>query len=280
LVVSFCGDDLLGTMGESGRATLRSDFEGRVFRQLARVCDATITKSDQMAHRLPESCRPRNWVIPNGVDLERFKPVAREQARRTLGWSPHEPVVLFVGNPQIVGKNFALARATVEHIKADLPSARLHVVWGARPEEIPLMMSAADALLVTSRSEGSPNVVKEAMASELPVVSTPVGDVGERIAGVSGCHIRTARPELLGEALVAALRHGRSREARRAVEVLSLSAVARRVLGVYEGVLANRTGAGNLTAGPASRAARSVGMTVHAPTGHWRRPALDADRPQ
>ena len=221
LVISFCGDDLLGTVDASGAVTPRSGLEARVFGQLARVCDATITKSDEMACRLPASCRPRNHVIPNGVDLERFKPVPRELARRTLHWSPDEAAVLFVGNPRLAVKNFALAQATVEHVRADLPSVRLHVVWGSRPEEIPLLMSAADALLVTSHSEGSPNVVKEAMASELPVVSTPVGDVAARLRGVAGCHVRPAQPDLLGGALVSAVRHGGAPEARRAAEAVS-----------------------------------------------------------
>ena len=105
------------------------------------------------------------------------------------------------------------------------------------------MMSAADALLVTSRAEGSPNVVKEAMASELPVVSTPVGDVAERLGGVAGCHVRPAEPDLLAEAVVAALRNGRSPQARRAVASLSTEAVARRVLAVYERVLGRRDAA-------------------------------------
>jgi glycosyltransferase involved in cell wall biosynthesis len=103
---------------------------------------------------------------------------------------------------------------------------------------MPVAMSAADALLLTSFSEGSPNVVKEAMAAELPVIATRVGDVRERLAGVEGCHACQPDPAAMSDALVAAIGRGRSPEAREAVSALSLDAVARRVLAVYEQVLA------------------------------------------
>jgi teichuronic acid biosynthesis glycosyltransferase TuaC len=241
LIVSYCGDDLLGTVDAAGAVTRRSAVEAGLFRQLARVCDATITKSEQMARRLPESCRARNRVIPNGVDLERFRPVPREEARRALGWAAEDPVVLFVGDPGLAVKNFALAQATVERARATLPAIRLHVLCGAAPAVVPLAMSAADALLVTSRAEGSPNVVKEAMASALPVVSTPVGDVQERLRGVAGGYLSQPQPDLLASALVLALRSGRAPESRQAVSMLGLSAVARRVLEVYEAVLGPRS---------------------------------------
>ncbi|MGI8801058.1 MAG: glycosyltransferase [Solirubrobacteraceae bacterium] len=242
LVVSYCGDDLLGTVDAAGRVTRRSALEAAVFRRLAHVASATVTKSEQMAQRLPASCRGRNRVIPNGVDLERFRPVARERARALLGWTGSEPVVLFVGDPAVAVKNHPLARAAVERLRDSVPDARLHVVCRVAPAEIPVLMSAADALLVTSRSEGSPNVVKEAMASELPVVSTPVGDVEERLDGVAGCFVRPGEPGALAAALAAALRHGRAPEARRAVAPWSAGAVARRILGVYEDILADPVG--------------------------------------
>ncbi len=238
LVVTYCGDDLLGTADFDGTLTRRSAVEAAVFRQLARVCARTITQSEQMAGRLPAACRERNAVIPNGVDLDRFGPVDRAEARRTLGWAPSEAVVLFVGDPRLAVKNFALARETVARAAAGGAPVRLQVVSGRRPDEVPLLMGAADALLLTSRSEGSPNVVKEAMASELPVVATPVGDVRERLEGVPGCHVRPPEPGPLAEALVRALGHGRTPAARRAVAPLAVRAVARRILAVYEDALA------------------------------------------
>jgi glycosyltransferase involved in cell wall biosynthesis len=240
LVVSYCGDDLLGTRRPDGGVKARSRMEATVFRQVARVAAATITKSEEMERALPAAVRHRNHVIPNGVDLARFRRLDRAEARRELGWAEDETVALFAANPDVVSKNHPLAAQAARRAAARVPRLRLRVAWGAPPERMPLMMSAADALLMTSTSEGSPNVVKEAMACELPVVSTPVGDAPERLSGVAGCHVRPADADALADALVDAVGHGRSPEARTAVEPLSLERVAERVLAVYREVAARR----------------------------------------
>jgi glycosyltransferase involved in cell wall biosynthesis len=235
LVVSYCGDDVLGTPDGNGGLTPRSRAEAAVFRQLAHLTDATITKSEEMERALPARRRARNLVIPNGVDIERFAPRPRDEARRELGWGA-EPVALFVGDPAIARKNHPLAVAAVEHAQREIPELRLQVAQGFTPDQVPTLMSAADALVMTSLWEGSPNVVKEAMAAELPVVAVPAGDVEERLRGVEGCFVRPYDASALGEALVAALRHGRSPAARAAVAELSLENVAQRVLATYDSV--------------------------------------------
>src|SRR5437764_3288088 len=104
---------------------------------------------------------------------------------------------------------------------------------------MPRVHSADDAMLFTSRSDGSPNVVKEAMATELPVVSTRTGDVAERIGGLPGCHVGNPDADELAAALLAAVEHGPVPEARAAVASLSLSTIAHRIISVYERVLTN-----------------------------------------
>jgi glycosyltransferase involved in cell wall biosynthesis len=237
LVISYCGDDLLGTPDNNGVPTTRSRAEAAAFRQLARVAAATITKSEEMERALPTSCRSRNHVIPNGIDLERLKPIPRRVARDRLGWPEHERTVLFVADPAIPRKNHALAREVCRLASDVVPDLRLRVVNGVAPADIPLAMSAGDALLLTSRWEGSPNVVKEAMALELPVVATAVGDVEERLRGIEGCFACPPRADVLSEALVTAVRHGRIPAARRAISALSLEKVAHRVHAVYDSVL-------------------------------------------
>ena len=189
-----------------------------------------------MELRLPEPCRGRNRILPAGIELGRFRPLPRDDARRRLGWPLSERVVLFAGNPELAVKNYALAEAADSRLAERLDDVRLRVAWGNPPDEMPLFMSAADVLLLPSRSEGSPNVVKEAMAAELPVVATPVGDVDELLRGVPGSHVRPADPAALAEALSLALEHGRSPQARRAVAPLDIAAVARRTIEIYESV--------------------------------------------
>src|SRR6201999_3912930 len=99
--------------------------------------------------------------------------------------------------------------------------------------EVPIWMNASDALILTSVYEGGPSTVKEAMACELPVVSVPVGIVREALSGLPGLWVAPPDEEALAVALGQALAAGRVPAARKAIEIMSLEAVARRVAAVY-----------------------------------------------
>lgn len=242
LVISYCGDDLLGTPDDEApqRMTPASLRLARSFAGLAHLAAATITKSEEMERRLPARCRARNHVIPNGVDLGMFRPIEQSQARRQLGWPAEERVALFAGDPAVGRKNYALAERACALAAERDPRFRLRVARGLGPGEVPLWMSAADVLVHPSWSEGSPNVVKEAMACALPVVAAPVGDVPERLAGIPGCHVVARDPGLFADALLDAVEHHPSHAAREAVSELSVERVARQVIDVYEDVLRSR----------------------------------------
>lgn len=242
LVVTYHGSDLLGNHDAQGRVGPVRRLEAGVMRNLARYAAATITQNEEMEQLLPPSCRARNHVVPMGTDLDEFRPIPRDQARELLGWGQDERVVLFVGDPDRPVKNYPLAEQAVERLARTTPQARLRVLSGRPPSEVPVWMSASDALLLTSHSEGSPNVVREAMASELPVVSTPVGDVAERISGLPACHVEPADPEALALALADSIAHGRVPEARSSVAPFDMASTARKVISVYESVLRGRRG--------------------------------------
>jgi glycosyltransferase involved in cell wall biosynthesis len=234
-VLSFVGGDVLGNPTDRG-TPINSRLEARVLRQLARASTRSITKSREMERALPRSLRARNHVIPNGVNLEAFTPRPRAEARAALNWDQDELVALFLGDPNDPRKNVSLARAAVSELQSRAPNVRLHIGWGSHPQEIPSLMWAADALIFTSRSEGSPNVVKEAMAAALPIVATSVGDIPERLEEVPGCFVVSADPDSFAEALTRAFSFGRAPAAREAVQALSLQHVANRVAKLYENV--------------------------------------------
>ncbi|HOY84103.1 MAG TPA: glycosyltransferase [Candidatus Syntrophosphaera sp.] len=131
------------------------------------------------------------FVLPNGVDLDMFKPMPRENCRRELGWPESNKIILFAADPKRNEKNFSLAKASCE--KLDSHFVVLKVVHGVKQETMPVIINASDLLLLTSVWEGSPNVVKEAMACNIPVVSTNVGDVDALFGDTQGYFI--AKPE-------------------------------------------------------------------------------------
>jgi len=238
LVVSFCGDDLLGRPDAHGHITPKSRWLVSVSRLAARRADAVIVKSEEMRRKIPEVAEVE--VIPNGVDLSRFQPLARDEARERLGWPREGAVLLFAGPPEEPRKNWPLAQAVESRLVARGRAVRLVAFHGRPQTELALAMNAADVLLLPSFHEGSPNVVKEALAVNLPVVAAPVGDCAERLRGVSPGGVAAREPGAFTEAVEQVLASGTRSNGREKVLPLELSAVARRILALYERVLARR----------------------------------------
>jgi glycosyltransferase involved in cell wall biosynthesis len=237
VVVSFMGDDLLGTPNADGRKTRLSRLVVTADRWLARGVDAVIVKSAEMAAIVAPV---KAHVIPNGVDLEAFRPMETHKARAALGWPEGKRYVLFPSCPDRPGKRFALARDVVNRASIHVnETLELVSLWGVALDEVPLYMNASDVMLLTSLWEGSPNVVKEAMACDLPVVSVRVGDVPELLSGLDNCAICPHESESLAQSLAAVLRRHRRAEGRIALQrkELDLQSVARKILNVYEEVL-------------------------------------------
>lgn len=202
-------------------------------RLASRLTQATIVTSPAMARRLPG----RPVVIPCGIDLELFRPMPQEEARHALGLPMEPKLVLFAGEPR-PEKRLDLAEAGVEALRRRWPDpVELVTAVGQPHERIPLYMNACDVLVLTSDYEGSPMVVKEAMACGLPIVSTDVGDVAEVMGDTEGCYLCRQDAADIAEKLAMALAFGRRTDGRRRVEHLSLDAVAGRIHQVYEETL-------------------------------------------
>jgi glycosyltransferase involved in cell wall biosynthesis len=236
-VVTLRGSDILGTVSDrSGKYTAAGRLGQRISQLVAAKANAVILVSEHMQEHLPEV--ESTHIIPSGIDFSLFRTIPRDEARRQLGLPQDERLVLFVGNPKQARKRYQLAQAAVDVLNRRLP-VRLVVGWGVPHTDIPVYMCACDALLFTSMQEGSPNVVKEALACNLPVVSVDVGDVEQRIGGVEGCELcRDERPEAIAAALERVLLRGKRVEGRKAVEHLSETSITEQVIAVYRSALA------------------------------------------
>lgn len=110
--------------------------------------------------------------------------------------------VLFAGAFDNNVKDPQLAKQTIEILSQDLDGVNLIELKGYTREEVAILMHSCNALLMTSKTEGSPQVIKEAMSCGCPIVSVDVGDVAERIEGVEGCFVVKSRePKAIAAAL-------------------------------------------------------------------------------
>lgn len=254
LVVTFRGGDVHGIPDGKGGQRLLGHVLQAFCRYVARRADAIIIVSDHMRSLLGRHDTPVH-VYPSGIDFSLFRVMPRDEARRHLGLPADKRLILFAGNPASARKRHGLAQAAVDVLSRTLP-AELVVTWGVSHDDMPYYMNACDAMVFTSNQEGSPNVVKEALACDLPVVSVRVGDVAARLAGVANCEVvADDAPETIAAALERVLRKGERSTGRHAVRELDENVIARGVIGVYRKVLGRdraaepASGAGVDTAG-------------------------------
>ncbi|MBX3236604.1 MAG: glycosyltransferase family 4 protein [Nitrospiraceae bacterium] len=234
IVITYRGSDLNPCPSIS---SIRSRL-GRFLSQIAAYRAARIVC-------VSAELRGRLWrggsevrIIPTGVDLSRFRPISRDVARRQLGWPPGRPVVLFnVGDdPLVKRKDLALA-AVAEARKMSLDFDFVELNGRVAHADISTYLNAADCLLVTSDWEGSPNIVKEAVACDLPVVTVDAGDVRERLAKVTPSIIVERRPSSIAKGLAEILRDPRRSNGHETVADISSENVARQLVAVYREVL-------------------------------------------
>lgn len=218
LVVSFHGaGEMVGWVGWLCRA-------------LAPFADAVTVTSYEHKTRLG---RQAAHVIPCGVDLDLFVPLPKQEARKRVGLPPQKRLVLFVGilRPE---KRLDIIEAAVDLLRDDLPDVELVVATGQPHERIPWYMNACDVLVLASDHEGSPVVIKEAMACNLPIVSVDVGDVARVIGDTEGCYLCRRNPADMARKLRQALNRDQRTTGRRIIQRLSLETTLEGVLHIYE----------------------------------------------
>jgi teichuronic acid biosynthesis glycosyltransferase TuaC len=239
VLVSFCGSDLLGIRGGAVQR-LSAQYGVAASRQAAVRAAGIVVKSENLLNALPRRVdHARVWLLPNGVDLRRFRPMDRLECQRRVGWDTSRRHALFPADPGRPEKRFSLAEACVAHLNQNSADVELHVLKGVPHEEVPTWLNAAEAVLVTSTHEGSPNAVKEALACNVPVVSVDVGDVRSRLDGIDGCYIAEPTPEDLAVKLGRVFDRQAPIDARTKIDEISLERVAERLREIY-GTLTSR----------------------------------------
>lgn len=163
---------------------VRHPRTGRLTRLVARRMDLVAAVSEPLGAELSGGRRLGRRglpvaTLPCGVALDRFVPSSRTEARTRLGFPPHEPFVLFPADPARPGKRHDLAVEAAD-------GARVRVLDGVDPADVPLWVNAANVVVLPSEAEGFGLAVLEALACDVPVVATPVGVHEQALGGVTG----------------------------------------------------------------------------------------------
>lgn len=194
----------------------------------------TLVKSEDMKIRLGL----KNAVLlSNGVDLNLFHPLDKKECRQKLGWDLDKKYVLFASNPDRKEKNFALARATIDKVKINF--VELKIIYNIDHSQMPVYLNAADVLLLTSKWEGSPNIVKEAMSCNLPVVATKVGDIEYLFGNTEGYYYTDPDPDKLAEKINYVLNNDIKPNGRQRIIDLKLDSesIADKLIQLYQEVI-------------------------------------------
>ena len=173
-------------------------------------------------------------LIPCGIDLYDLQLTEKSTARQKMNLFTEKKYILFAGAIDNKVKNALLAKEAVAQLNDE--NVELLELKGYSRDEVTLLMCAADVFLMTSFTEGSPQVIKEALACGCPIVSVDVGDVKERIEGVDGCYVAITRnPQELAGLLQKALQFEGKTKGREKIiaDGLDNNIVAKRIMGMY-----------------------------------------------
>ncbi len=237
VVLSLMGSDAYGEYVGYRKVLLRSRYLTVLTWLIQPFVKGLISKSaniEKFVYR-----KKISHIVPNGVRLEQFK-LYPGGCREELGLAPDKKYVLFIGDPRNTRKNYRLAEAAVQRLGR--PDVELIAPFPVPHDTVVKYFNSVDAFAMCSFMEGSPNVVKEAMACNCPMVVTPAGDAAWVVGDTPGCYVASYDSEdyarQLARALEYAEKNGRTAGRDRLLALgLDAPAVAERIAGIYRQVV-------------------------------------------
>jgi glycosyltransferase involved in cell wall biosynthesis len=237
-VVSFMGSDLHRGRPDSIKSFILGIISRCISIPVQVFSQKIIIKSEKMLKYI--FLKRKTYIIPNGIILSRFKSGQSDTISSTFQnplCNSSRQKILFLGNPLDRNKNFRLLAEAFS--KSGLENtAEILTPYPVSAEEIPGLLHKGDVLVLTSYKEGSPNVIKEAMVCNCPIVTTDVGDVRWIIGDTEGCFISSFNSVDLANKIRSALDFaratGRTNGLQRILELgLDSESIARRIAKVY-----------------------------------------------
>lgn len=210
---------------------------GNIISSLAiRQSDYTICVAQHIYDKL--YLKPKPYIIqPCGIDIKDLPLVDKAVAQKEMNLSPDKINILFGGSFSNARKNAPLAQAAIALLKRD--DINLIEMRGFNRHQVAMLFNACDMLLLPTKSEGSPQVLKEAMACNCPIVATDVADIAYLLHGVTNSFVTTFDPVDVAEKINRVIKCGERTNGRERIEALKLDnpLVCETILGIYKEIL-------------------------------------------
>jgi glycosyltransferase involved in cell wall biosynthesis len=198
-----------------------------------KLCKHAIFVEAEMPAKL--NATKKYSIIPCGVNTELFKPIDKTEARKKLNLLDTDKIALFASAFDVPVKNYALAKTACDQIK-DL---KLIELKNYTREEVNLLLNAVDLLLLTSIREGSPQIIKEALACNCPIVTTNVGDVAMRLKDIDQTFVCEQDAARISEKITLILSTNKRSNGRDRIfeQKLDLDSVAQQINSIYKTIV-------------------------------------------
>ncbi|MBD8488748.1 glycosyltransferase [Echinicola sp. CAU 1574] len=239
-VLSLMGTDAYGRFDKNGKIKWTSKYLTLLTYLIQPFLSHIISKSENIAKYVYR--KNRSSIIPNGVNIQKFY---NEDVgfREELGLNPEKKYVLFLGNPKDSRKNFDLLYKAFEKIKSrnqTMKSVELLSPFPLKQETVIKYMNSVDILVLTSYAEGSPNLIKEAMACNCCIASTPVGDVEFLLKDCEGTIVSSFDPEKLAQDIEYIISKYKKSAGRERIKQLKItdSDIAEKIKTIYQKISA------------------------------------------
>lgn len=219
---------------------------GNIITSLAlRKADYTISVAQHIYDKL--YLKPKRYCIqPCGIDLKDLPLTDKQAAMKEMGLPKEKVNILFGGSFANARKNAPLAKAALEKLEDERISGagefNLIEMKGFNRHQVAMLLNGCDMLLLPTKSEGSPQVLKEAMACNCPVVATDVADIAFLLEGVTNSYVTTFDPKDVADKIQRVIDCGERTNGRERIEALRLdnSQVAETILEIYKSVLTRK----------------------------------------
>lgn len=234
-VVTFRGTDLNGYINNKGIESFRSKVLRFISAIVAKKADQVIVVSEKLSKKLPKGIDFK--VLPSGIDLELFKPIDKTFSRNKLKLPHKLKIIFFPSDPDRDVKRFELAKKVYfEYYKTNDQSILL-TAKNIPYTEMVYYYNASDLVIFTSKNEGSPNVVKEAMACNTPILTVDVGDVSEYVTKSDGNIICSDDINDLTQNLIKMLGNEISVSSRDVISKYSKEFITEELIKIYQSIV-------------------------------------------